>query len=116
MSSKLLCVRVCACTGLHALYSSLAAIRPFCKDPKPVTTLEMVNTAVQMVFNVALFYTFGGKALVYLLLGTLFGFGFHPCAGHFISEHYLYNKGQATHSYYGELWVGRWGDPRGEER
>ena len=79
----------------------LPGIRPFFKDPKPVTILEMFNTAVQMTFNVAIFYLFGGKALSYLMLGTFFGFGFHPTAGHFISEHYLYNKGQATHSYYG---------------
>lgn len=81
------------------------AIRPFYKSPKPITGWEIINTAVQMTFNAIIVATFGVKSLVYLLLGTLMALGFHPLAGHFISEHYLFNNNetQGTTSYYGPL-------------
>lgn len=79
------------------------ALRPFYKSPKPLTVWELINSTIQMTINVLIVRYFGVKSIVYLLSGTLFGFGLHPLAGHFISEHYLFNKGQATHSYYGPL-------------
>ncbi|ELU03458.1 hypothetical protein CAPTEDRAFT_162318 [Capitella teleta] len=79
------------------------SIRPYCKSPKPPSLLEFINLVVQMSFNLLVLQVFGGKSLVYLLLGTAWGFGFHPTAGHFISEHYLFFKGEATMSYYGPL-------------
>ena len=85
------------------IHPILHGIRPFWKSPKPVLMLEVINAACQLVFDMCILLAFGHKALTYLLLGTFFGLGFHPLAGHFISEHYLFNKGQATHSYYGPL-------------
>ena len=79
-------------------------IRPYIKSPQPANTLEIINFAVQMSFNALVLNVFGMRALVYLTLGTFFGLGFHPLAGHFISEHYLFDKGhRATYSYYGPL-------------
>ena len=80
------------------------AIRPFYKSPKPITFWEIVNNIFQFAVNYVLFLIFGLKPLIYLLAGTLFGMGLHPLAGHFISEHYVFNStGQATMSYYGPL-------------
>lgn len=81
----------------------LHGLRPFFKNPVPIQGLEVVNFFVQMGFNYAVFSLFGIKSLMYLLVGTLLGLGLHPVAGHFISEHYLFQKGQATTSYYGPL-------------
>lgn len=77
--------------------------RPYLKNPVPLLWLEVINFFVQMSFNGFIFYFFGTKSLLYLLIGTLLGLGLHPLAGHFFSEHYLYTKGQATTSYYGPL-------------
>jgi sphingolipid delta-4 desaturase len=78
-------------------------VRPFFKNPQPLWTLEAVNFAVQFVFDIFILVAFGPRAFLYLAAGTFFGLGFHPLAGHFISEHYLFTKGQATMSYYGPL-------------
>jgi sphingolipid delta-4 desaturase len=86
---------------LHPIIHSL---RPFYKSPKPVTGWEMINGAFQIIVDLIILKVFGVKSLIYLLSGTLFGLGFHPLAGHFISEHYEFtNTGQATMSYYGPL-------------
>jgi sphingolipid delta-4 desaturase len=48
-------------------------------------------------------YFIGGRVLFYLMGGSLMAMGFHPVAGHFISEHYMFNHGFETYSYYGPL-------------
>ncbi|XP_077989022.1 sphingolipid delta(4)-desaturase DES1-like isoform X1 [Glandiceps talaboti] len=79
------------------------ALRPLFLNPKPVSTLEVVNFVVQVIFDLALWYFWGGKVLFYLIGGSLLAMGLHPVAGHFISEHYMFKKGYETYSYYGPL-------------
>ena len=78
-------------------------LRPIMVLPKTPTVHELLNLCTQLAFDACIMYAFGGKALSYLLLGTLLGLGLHPIAGHFIAEHYVFVKGYETYSYYGPL-------------
>jgi len=86
-----------------SIHPIIHAIRPFFKSPIPILGLEVVNFVVQIAFDLLILYTLGIRTFVYFLLGTLLGLGLHPLSGHFISEHYLFWKGQATANYYGPL-------------
>jgi sphingolipid 4-desaturase/C4-monooxygenase len=79
------------------------ALRPLFTHPKKPSALEAVNFAVQLAFNLAVFYWWGGKALAFFPIGSLLVMGLHPVAGHYISEHYVFREGQETYSYYGPL-------------
>ncbi|GAB1603881.1 sphingolipid delta(4)-desaturase/C4-monooxygenase DES2-like [Argonauta hians] len=90
------------------LHPLIHAIRPFYKSPKPLNEWEIINVFVQFTFDIFIYNVLGFKTLFYFILGTFLSLGFHPLAGHFISEHYLFSEGvvgshQATHSYYGPL-------------
>ncbi|XP_060083725.1 sphingolipid delta(4)-desaturase DES1-like [Ylistrum balloti] len=79
------------------------SIRPLVVLPQPVLTLEVMNFICQVTFDCCIYYFLGGKALTYLIAGTFLATGLHPLSGHFISEHYMFIKGQETYSYYGPL-------------
>lgn len=79
------------------------AVRPLFLRPKPLTVLELYNFTVQFLFDFIILYFLGWRSLVYLTGGTFLAMGFHPVAGHFISEHYMFRKGYETYSYYGFL-------------
>jgi len=78
-------------------------LRPLFVHPKKPTRWVIFNNIVQISFDIIVFYTLGWKALAYLLFSNLLGMGWHPMAGHFIAEHYVFTKGQETYSYYGPL-------------
>jgi sphingolipid delta-4 desaturase len=80
------------------------ALRPSFVNPKvPNTKYEFANWIVLILTNAVMYYAWGGASIVYLLLSLLFGTGLHPVAGHFIAEHYVFdrNSDQETFSYYG---------------
>ncbi|KAG7095849.1 hypothetical protein E1B28_006544 [Marasmius oreades] len=80
------------------------ALRPgFVRSQTP-TRWHFYNLVVQVLFDVALVKTFGVKPLIYLIMSSFFAGSLHPCAGHFIAEHYLWDGlEQETYSYYGPL-------------
>jgi len=77
--------------------------RPLNVRPKNPQFWEFVNWSAVIACDLVVLYYLGGKALTYLFISIFFGSGFHPVAGHFIAEHYVFVKGQETYSYYGPL-------------
>lgn len=62
-------------------------MRPLFVNPKPLEAMELVNIAVQLVFDVFVVAFLGWHVLAYMIGGTILAMGLHPVAGHFISEH-----------------------------
>lgn len=59
---------------------------------------------VAVIFDYILVSIFGARPLIYLIMSSFFAGSLHPCAGHFIAEHYLWDgMEQETFSYYGPL-------------
>ncbi|XP_054712564.1 sphingolipid delta(4)-desaturase DES1-like [Uloborus diversus] len=79
------------------------SFRAFFVYPKPPTSLEVINTIVQIIFDVLVCYFCGLRMLGYMVGSLILAMGLHPVAGHFISEHYMFKKGFETYSYYGPL-------------
>ncbi|KAJ8097403.1 fatty acid desaturase-domain-containing protein [Lipomyces tetrasporus] len=89
------------------------AVRPMFVMKLPFTHIHLLNVIVQLVVDYVMVKTWGGKALVYFITSSFFAGSLHPCAGHFIAEHYVLNPAQAplnsdipppeTYSYYGIL-------------
>ncbi|KAI9664599.1 MAG: hypothetical protein M1821_006045 [Bathelium mastoideum] len=70
------------------------AIRPMCVYRIPLTLVHAANIAVQVAFDMALVRWAGGRALGYLILSSFLAGSLHPCAAHFIAEHYVFAKTQ----------------------
>ena len=65
---------------------------------------HLVNLVVEIAFDALFAKLFGARALIYLIMSSFFAGSLHPCAGHFIAEHYLWDGlEQETYSYYGPL-------------
>ena len=83
------------------------ALRPGFVRPKNLDAWDVLNILVVVSSNVLIGTHWGPRAVLYLVLSTLLGMGFHPVAGHFIAEHYVVHDGistkQETYSYYGAL-------------
>ena len=83
----------------------LYALRPIFIKQYTLTIYHYLNIIVQLLFDTIIYKLCGTGPIIYFLLSDLIAGGLHPCAYHFISEHYLlnYNSNQETYSYYGLL-------------
>ncbi|KAG8338834.1 putative Sphingolipid Delta4 desaturase (DES) Fatty acid desaturase [Trypanosoma vivax] len=72
--------------------------------------MHYINIVTQIVFDIILYKLFGLDCILYFLFSIFLGTNWHPIAGHFISEHFVF-KGdgkQETFSYYGPLNLFAW--------
>lgn len=88
-----------------AFQMAFYAIRPFFVNPKPKSAIEVINIVYIIAVDALIVYLWGVSSLLYLFLSTYFGMGLHPCAGHFIAEHFVFptedDSVPETYSYYG---------------
>ena len=80
----------------------------------PLTKIHLFNILAQLLFDFLLVRYASINALAYLIMSSFLAGSLHPCAGHFIAEHYVFEKPAApdatmgvpvpeTFSYYGPL-------------
>ncbi len=62
-----------------------------------------INLGMAIVFDVAITYFCGWVGLLYLVCSFFFSIGLHPVGGRWIQEHYTFEGGQETFSYYGPI-------------
>lgn len=80
------------------------ALRPCLTRPQPPTRWHVCNVVTQLVFDAVVVYHCGWAPLWWMLGCVMMAGGLHPCAGHFLSEHYVVSDSmQETYSYYGPL-------------
>lgn len=102
-------------TDLRSTFQILFyALRPGFIRSQRLTIWHAYNIFAILAFDCALVQLWGKNALIYLIMSSFFAGSLHPCAAHFIAEHYLMNNEQIvpgspqdlakeTTSYYGWL-------------
>ena len=79
------------------------ALRPMFVKKMNLDSWTIANMIFQFVVIGICFYSMSFYGIFFLLLSLVFAGGLHPTSGHFISEHYVFDEGQETYSYYGPL-------------
>lgn len=79
------------------------AFRPMFVKKIPIDKWLIYNILFQITAMAIILPLAGWYGTFYLLLTLFLAGGLHPTSGHFISEHYVFDKDQETYSYYGPL-------------
>lgn len=67
------------------------ALRPMFITQVQFTSVHFLNIVVQVFVDYLVVAHWGKNALYYLLISSFLAGSLHPCAGHFIAEHYILN-------------------------
>lgn len=68
------------------------ALRPMFITQIQFTYIHLLNIVFQISFDVALVKLSGWNSLSYFIMSSFLAGSLHPCAGHFIAEHYVLNE------------------------
>ncbi|OJD11583.1 hypothetical protein AJ78_07669 [Emergomyces pasteurianus Ep9510] len=70
------------------------ALRPMFIYSPPFTSIHLLNIIVQFAFDFSLYKLCNSslQPIYYLILSSFLAGSLHPCAGHFIAEHYFFSK------------------------
>lgn len=71
-------------------------MRPIFIYKVPFTSVHVFNIATQLAYDYLLVRLASWNALWYLILSSFLAGSLHPCAGHFIAEHYLFDAPTST--------------------
>ncbi|KAA1085815.1 hypothetical protein PGT21_020476 [Puccinia graminis f. sp. tritici] len=104
---ELLCLRNVLGKTFFATFQILFyALRPGFVRSQKLTGWIVASFAIQLGFDYVLYKHFGLASVMYLIVSSFMAGSLHPCAAHFIAEHYVWTADggdQETWSYYGPL-------------
>ncbi|KAJ3164148.1 hypothetical protein HDU88_005652 [Geranomyces variabilis] len=83
-------------------YPLMYVVRGAAQQKRP-SAWEIYNVIFSVLVDIVVVHTCGWRGLGYLFFSLWFGYGVHPAAAHFIQEHFTFDDGQETYSYYGCL-------------
>ncbi|KAI8917085.1 fatty acid desaturase-domain-containing protein [Powellomyces hirtus] len=83
-------------------YPMMYVVRGAAQQKKP-STWEIYNILWSVATDILVVKFCGWRGFLYLFLSLWLGYGVHPAAAHFIQEHFTFDDGQETYSYYGSL-------------
>lgn len=86
------------------------ALRPVIIRRPQITIWHVTNYIVMIAIHCTVYQHFGAQPALYWLFSAFMACCFHPVAGHFVSEHYIFpgSGKQETFSYYGPLNLVAW--------
>ncbi len=94
-------------TAYMSCYVLFYALRPVVMRPDIFRADKFfaINVAAQLAFDCGIYYLFGVKPLVFMVLSTFLAGSLHPMSGRFLSEHLVLQESDEveTYSYYGHL-------------
>jgi len=79
------------------------ALRPMAVKRQTFTKWHAINWFTVFGFDCIIYMLYGWEPILYWILSDYLAGSLHPCAGHFIAEHYVFVEGYETYSYYGIL-------------